>query len=118
MKTFLDLLKDILNSGFQHKGKTWQWDKILLNNVQKLCRLLGKTELPDYNDLYPNLTRDDTLATRKRILELAQKQDRELNISKSTLHELLVHAKSDGLSKVHENSCQVAVHTCLLGKFS
>ena len=102
-RRFLDLLRERFNSGIQYKGKTWQWDTIILNKVQELGRfLVGKTESMDFTEPAPDLKRSDGLEIRGRILELTQKQAQELGISKSTLHHLRKNANSDKSFRVYQ----------------
>ncbi|MCJ7760330.1 CRISPR-associated endonuclease Cas1, partial [Candidatus Bathyarchaeota archaeon] len=102
-RRFLELLKDRFNSPVLYKGKRWQWDTIILNKVQELGRfLLWKAESLDFTEPKPDLSREDTLAIRQRTLALTQKQARELDISKSTLHDLRKHAKSDKSFRVYQ----------------
>ena len=102
-RRFLDLLRERFNSGIQYKGKTWQWDTIILNKVQELGRfLLGKSDVIDFMEPLPSLKRSDGLEIRGRILELTQKQAQELGISKSTLHHLRKNANSDKSFRVSQ----------------
>lgn len=103
-RRFLELLKDRFNSPVQYKGKTWQWDTIILNKVQELNRsLLEKSKCIDFTEPAPSLRRNDTLEIRKRILELTQKQVQELGIGRSTLHYLRKHARDVRPFRVRKN---------------
>ena len=102
-RRFLQLLKGRFNSPVLYRGKTWQWDTIILNKVQDLGRfLLGKSEFIDFIEPVPSLKRSDGLEIRGRILELTQKQAQELGISKSTLHHLRKNANSDKSFRVSQ----------------
>jgi len=102
-RRFLELLKDRFNSGVKYKGKTWKWDTIILNKTQELGRfLLEKLESLDFLDPAPSLVRSDSQELRKRILELTQKEARELGISKSTLHYLKKHARDRKPFKIYD----------------
>jgi len=93
---FLELLKDRFNSGVRYGGKTWKWDTVILNKTQELARfLLDKSKQADFIEPRPTLQRSDTQDLRKRILELTQREAKELGIGKSTLHSLRVHARSE-----------------------
>ena len=50
----------------------------------------------------PSLVRSDGRELRGRIIGLTQKEARELGISKSTLHDLRKHARSERSFKVYE----------------
>jgi len=50
----------------------------------------------------PSLVRHDAQEIRKRILELSMREAQELGISKSTLHGLRKHARSDRSFKVYQ----------------
>nr|MDO8135066.1 CRISPR-associated endonuclease Cas1 [Candidatus Njordarchaeum guaymaensis] len=102
-KRFLGLLRDRFNSGVKYKGKTWKWDTVILNKTQELARfLVGKSSSIDFMEPTPSLVRHDAQAIRKRILELSMKEARELGISKSTLHGLRKHGRSDRSFKVYQ----------------
>ncbi len=80
------------------KGKHWKWDTIIQKKTEELGRfLLGKTESLDFCEPVPKIVRSDSLEMRKRILELSQKQAKELGISKSTLNYLRKNAKENNL---------------------
>jgi len=53
----------------------------------------------------PSLVRSDDRELRKQILEMSMEEARELGISKSTLHNLREHARSDRSFRV----CQKVV---------
>jgi len=93
-RRFLKLLKDRFNSGVKYKGKTWKRDTVVLNRTQKLaCFLLNRSKRMDFVERRPGLQRIDTQKLRMRILELTQKEAKELGIGKSTLHYLRRNAK-------------------------
>ena len=50
----------------------------------------------------PKLVQSDSREFRKRILELTQKQARELGIRESTLHYLRKHARDDKPFKIYQ----------------
>jgi len=100
---FLELLKDRFNSGVKYKGKTWKWDTVILNKTQELARfLLDKSRQIDFIEPHPTLQRDDTQDLRKRILDLTQREAKELGIAKSTLHYLRVKASGPHTIKVYQ----------------
>lgn len=102
-RRFLEMLKNRFNLPIQYKGKVWQRDTVILNKVQELGRfLVGKAESLDFIQPSPDLARDDTLAVRQRILALTTpRQAQELGISRSTLHHLREHARSNKSFKVY-----------------
>jgi len=101
-RRFLQLLKDRFNSPTQYKGKMWQWDTIILSKTEELGRfLIGKSHSLDFTEPKPSLMRIDNLKFRKQILELSQKQARELGIGKSTLHYLRENARDNHSFKVY-----------------
>lgn len=60
-----------------------------MNKMQELARfLLGKSGSVDFVMPAPSLVRSDSRELRKRILELTQKEARELGLSRSTVHYL------------------------------
>jgi CRISPR-associated protein Cas1 len=102
-RRFLQLLKNRFNAGVNYNGKTWKWDTIILNKTQELARYLsGKSASFDFLEPRPNLGRNDTAKLRKLILELSVKKARELDISKSTLHNLRKHAENDRPFQVYQ----------------
>jgi len=95
-RRFLELLKNKFNSGVKHKGKTCKWDTVILNKTQELAHLLSDNSRKiDFIEPRPSLQRSDTLELRERILELTQREARELGIGKSTLHNLRKSANCD-----------------------
>ncbi len=100
---FLELLKERFNSGVRYKGKHWKWDTVIQKKTEELGRfLLGKTESLDFSVPVPKIVRSDSLEMRKRILELTQKQAKELGISRSTLQHLKKKVKEDKPFKVYQ----------------
>jgi len=94
-RRFLELLKNRFNSGVKYKGKIWKWDIVILNKTQELARfLLDKSNQIDFIEPLPSLQRSDTEELRRRILEMTQREAKELGIGKSTLHYLRIHARS------------------------
>lgn len=85
-RRFLDLLKARFNAGVRYKGKTWKWDTIVLNKTQELARfLLDKSRQVDFIVPRPSLQRRGTLELRNRILELTQREAKELAIGRQEL---------------------------------
>jgi hypothetical protein len=102
-RRFLELLRDRFNSGVKQNGKTWKWDTVILNKTQELARyLLRKSDYVDFTEPSPNLQRSDTLDLRKKILELTQREAKELGIGKSTLHYLRRNSTNDRPFKVYQ----------------
>jgi len=102
-RRFLELLKTKFNSEVEYKGKMCKWDTLIVNKTQELGRfLLGRLESLSFTDPYPNLTRYDNIEIRKRILELTQKQAKEMGIGKSTLCYLRKHARDEGLFRIYQ----------------
>ncbi len=102
-KRFLEFLKNKFNSPVEYKGKKWKWDTIILNKTQECARyFLGKSESIDFNNPSIHLQRVDNLELRKRILELTQEEAKELNISRSTLHNLHKNANEIKSFKVYQ----------------
>jgi len=88
-RRFLELLKARFNSGVKYRGKLWKWDTVILSKTQELARFLpDKSREIDFIEPRPSLQRSDTLELRERILDLTQREARELGIGKSTLHYL------------------------------
>lgn len=101
-RRFLRLLREQFNSGVEYKGKNWKWDTIILRKTLELARFLkGKAKTLDFTEPSPDLERIDSIDLRKRILELSQKEARELRIGKSTLHYLRKNAKSEKSFKIY-----------------
>ncbi len=101
-RRFLKLLQEKFNSGTNYKGGVCKWDTIILKKTQELARYLsGKTKKIDFAESTLKLERNDTLDLRKRILELTQKEAKELGIGKSTLHYLRKHARSNKSFKIY-----------------
>ena len=74
-----------------------------MNKIQELARfLLGKSGSIDFTNPAPSLVRSDNREFRKQILELTAQQSPVLGISKSTLHHLRKHARSERSFKVYE----------------
>ncbi|MFC1506518.1 CRISPR-associated endonuclease Cas1 [Thermoproteota archaeon] len=100
---FLELLRERFNSGVKYKGKHWKWDTVILKKTEELGKfLLDKSESLDLSEPVPRILRSDSLEMRKRILELSQKQAKELGISRSTLHHLKKKVKEDKPFKVYQ----------------
>ena len=100
---FLELLKERFNSGVKYKGKHWKWDTIILKKTEELGRfLLGRSESLDFTKPIPKILHSDSLEMRKRILELTQKQAKELGIGKGTLNYLRKNAKENKSFRVCE----------------
>ena len=101
-KRFLGLLRDRFNSGVRYNGLVCKWDTVILRKAQELGRFLtNKCKLLEFTEPTPTLTRIDTLDTRKRILDLNQREAKNLGIGKSTLHYLRKHANSDRSFKIY-----------------
>jgi hypothetical protein len=80
-----------------------KWDTVILKKTEELGRfLLGKSESLDFIEPIPKIVRSDSLEMRKRILELNQKNAKELGISKSTLSYLHKNAKENKSFRVYE----------------
>jgi CRISPR-associated protein Cas1 len=93
-RRFLQLLKKRFNSGIKYKGKTWMWDTVILSKTQELASfLLDKTRQIDFIEPRLGLQRRDTQELRRRILELTQREAKELGIGKGTLHYLRINAE-------------------------
>jgi hypothetical protein len=72
-------------------------------HTQELGRfLLNKTNSLDFVDPSPRLERSDSLALRRRILELTQREAKELGIGKSTLHYLRQNAVMDRPFRIYQ----------------
>jgi CRISPR-associated protein Cas1 len=100
-RRLLYFLKDRFNSGVLYKGKTWQWNTVILNKVQELGRfLLGKNGSFDFTQPVPSLRRSDNLEIRDRILQLTQRQAEKVGIGRSTLHYLRKHSRNDKQFKI------------------
>lgn len=98
----LEMLKDRFNSGVRYRGKNWKWDTVILSKTQELTRfLLEKSGQIDFIEPRPSLQRSDTQELRRRILEVTQKEARELGIGKSTLHYLRKNAVDEHQFKVY-----------------
>jgi len=101
-RRFLELLKNTFNSGVKYKGKTWKWDTVILSKTQELaCFLLDKSSRIDFVEPHPTLQRSDTQILRKRILELTQREAKDLGIAKSTLRYLRKNAADRKSFKVY-----------------
>jgi len=84
-------------------GEAWKWDTVIPNETQALARfLLGKSKQIDFIEPGPILRRSDTQVLRKRILELTQREAKELGIGKSTLHYLRKKAGNDRPLKLYQ----------------
>jgi len=95
-RRYLQLMKERFNSGVRYKGKACRWDTVILNKAQDLARyLLEESKEMDFIEPCPNLQRSDTHDVRRGILELTQREAKELSIGKSTLHYLRKNAASD-----------------------
>jgi len=83
-------------------GKAWKWDTVILSKTHELARfLLDKSKQIDFIEPRPNLQRSDTQELRKRILELTQREAKELRIGKSTFHDLRERARSERPFKLY-----------------
>jgi len=106
-RRFLELLKDRFNSGVKYRGKLWKWETVILNKTQELARFLpDKSREIDFIEPRPSLQRSDTQDLRKRILELTQREAKELGIGKSTLHRLRRKAADDHSFRVYSKVLQ------------
>ena len=75
---------------------------MILGNMQELARfLLDKSEHMDCVEPCPSLQRSDTKELRRRILDLTQRESKELGMGKSTLHYLRRKAMNDRRFKVY-----------------
>jgi CRISPR-associated protein Cas1 len=80
----------------------WKWDTVILGKTQELaCFLLDKSKQMGFMEPCPSLHRSDTQELRNRILELTQKEAKELGIGRSTLHYLRMNAKRQHCFKVY-----------------
>lgn len=106
-RRFLKLFQEKFNSGAKYKGGVCKWDTIILRKTQELSRYLsGKTKKIDFAESPLKLERNDTLGLRKRIMELTEKEARELGIGKSTLHYLRKNARSNKSFKTYRKVAQ------------
>lgn len=102
-RRFLKLLQERFNQGITYKGGICKWDTIILRKTQEIARYLsGKTDKLDFGEPSLNLERTDNKELRTKILELSQKEAKQLGIGKSTLHYLRKHAKNDKSFKTYE----------------
>jgi len=109
-RRFLELLKTRFNSGVKYKGKTWKWDVVLLKKTQELaCFLLDKSKQMDFIEPDPHMQRSDTQDLRSRILELTQREAKELSIRRNTFHYLRENARDSGSVKIYQ---KVRAHLC------
>jgi len=93
-RRYLQLLKYRFNSGVKHNGKICKWNTVILNKAQKLAWfLLDKCKQIGFIKPSPSLQRCDTRDLRRRILELTQKEVKELGIGKSALHYMRKRAR-------------------------
>ncbi|MFC1506394.1 CRISPR-associated endonuclease Cas1 [Thermoproteota archaeon] len=103
VKRFLDLLRIKFNSSAFYKDKNYCWDTIIQLKTQELARFInGKSKQIEFDKPHMNLLRTDDTQLRKKILELSQKEARELGIKESTLHYLRKHARDDKPFKVYQ----------------
>ncbi len=90
-------------TGYACSASYWKWDTVIQKKTEELGRfLLGKSESVDFTEPVPKIVRSDSLEMRKRILELNQKNAKELGISKSTLSYLHKNAKENKTFRVYE----------------
>ena len=109
-RRFLELLKDRFNSGVKYKGKTWKWDTIILNKTYELARfLLDRSKQVDFVEPRPSLQRSDTQKLQRRILQLTQKEAKELGIGRSTLHYLRRRTRDQGLFRIYRSNLEKLV---------
>jgi len=86
-RRFLEFLKGNFNSGVQYKGKTWQWDTIILCKAQELARFLQeKAESLDFRQPSASLKANYGQHLHSRFLSLSAKEAHELYISKRSRH--------------------------------
>jgi len=79
-----------------------KWDTLIGLKVQEFARYLaGKADSFDLKSPAPVLEREDSRELRERILSLSASDARRLGISKSTLHYLRRHARSERSFKVY-----------------
>ncbi len=84
-RRFLKLLQERFNQGIQYKDGICKWDTIILRKTQELARYLsGKKEKLNFCEPSPNLERTDSTELRKKILQLSQKEAKQIVIEKHT----------------------------------
>ncbi len=86
---FLDVLREVFNSGVRYKGRVLKWDTVIQEKTVELGRFL-KGSWPEFsfNEPNPELQRLNGRAIREAILRMNQKEAKERGIGKSTLHYL------------------------------
>ena len=101
------MLKERYNSGVKYGSKTWNWDTVIQLKTQELASfLLEKSNSVDFIEPTPNLERGDSREIRRRILELTEREAKEIGMSKSTLNYLRRNASSDHSFRVYHKIYQ------------
>ena len=93
---FLSLLRERFNSAVGYRGRALKWDTVIEHKAVELGHyLVGRTGRLDFSEPSPDLCRIDERKSRRRILNLTQREAQGLGIGKSTLHYLRRNARGE-----------------------
>jgi len=102
---FLDLFRERFNLAVRYKGCALKWDTVIEQKTVELGRYLaGRTGTLDFSAPSPSLHRVNDRELRKRILNLTQKEARELGIGKSTFQYLRSGARSGSYLRLYRKT--------------
>jgi hypothetical protein len=92
---FLDLLRELFNSGVRYKEHGLKWDTVIEQKANEPGRFMVGKSILDFAEPSPKLVGHHNRELRERILTLTQCRARKLGIPKSTLYYLRKKAKTD-----------------------
>jgi CRISPR-associated protein Cas1 len=95
-RRLLGLIRDRFNDGVKYNSRILKWDTVIEEKANELGRFLtGKSSSLDFAKPFPELTRNDDRAARKRILCLTEAEASRRGIGRSTYYNLRRNARSE-----------------------
>ena len=81
----LEKISSNLNRKTDYKGKNYTYQTIFLDNIQQLASFILDKKKSSLNIPEFRIKRNDSVATRERVLSMTPEQRKQLGINKSTV---------------------------------
>ncbi len=104
-KMLIEKIKDNFNKRYEFRNKQYALDVIMFENVRELSRyILGKTKTLDFKIPDIEISRNDTIDIKNRIISIDPEKRKALKINKSTLWYQQKKIKEDKTIKLYKKT--------------
>ncbi len=101
----IEKIKDNFNKRYEFRNKQYALDVIMFENVRELSRyILGKTKTLDFKIPDIEISRNDTIDIKNRIISIDPEKRKALKINKSTLWYQQKKIKEDKTIKLYKKT--------------